>query len=232
MEKEIIKEVRELSKRTIDKLEEAIKSGDKEKALELHDKNVKGKQATHHFLIRLFNLTLAAIQKEGGDEAVYNFHKHFAKTFYPAVIREWKEGYKSNKLGLEDFPVDDFLRNRASLWEMVHDIPLQEWTEDEKTITFVLNPCESGGYLLRDQPDPLTLSEKPHVYCLNKKGFPMYCAHCTVMYEFGWYEEVGYPLFIYKVPEIGHGRCEMVYYKDPKEIPDEYYKERGLERKL
>lgn len=229
----IMQEVKnELSKRTIDKLEEAIKQGDMEKALELHKKNVQGKKGFHDFAVRWVNLTLKYLHKYGGDEAVFECMKEYARTFYPPVVRKWIDAFEKGQAGPEDFPFEDFLRNRAGLWEMAHD-NLQIWEEDEEKIVFTLDPCNSGGYLVREQPEPVVTTSEPHTWCYGKKGFQCYCLNCTTMWEFGWYEWFGWPLFIMDVPEVGSkGKCVMTMYKDPKAIPDSYYEKRGLKRKI
>ncbi|MDP3388170.1 MAG: hypothetical protein Q8S24_13105 [Eubacteriales bacterium] len=220
------------AKRTIDELEAAIKAGDMEKALELHRKNVTGKQNFHDFAVRWVNLTLSHFKKNASDEAIFECMKEYATTFYPPVIKDWISAYDAGKATYKDFPLEGFLENRANLWQMVHDNE-QIWEEDDEKITFILDKCNSGGYLVKEQPDPVAVTDEAHTWCYDKKGFQCYCLNCTTMWEFGWYEWFGWPLFIMDVPGVGSdGKCVMTLYKDPKDIPDAYYEKRGLKRKI
>jgi hypothetical protein len=224
--------VKETSRRTIDRIDCALTKGDLKKARALHEQNVKGKKGFHDFAVRWVNQTLKHLHKAGGDEAVYECMKDYARTFYPPCVKQWIADFEKGKAGPEDFPMEDFLTNRATLWQMSHDNE-QIWHEDEEKIVFTLDPCNSGGYLVREQPDPVVTTDCAHTWCYNKKGFQCYCLNCTTMWEFGWYEWFGWPLFIMEVPQVGSsGRCVMTMYKDPKDIPDSYYKERGLVRRI
>lgn len=228
----VMEEVKQsLSKRTIDELGQAIAHGDRDKALALHEKNVEGKKGFHDFAVRWVNLTLKYLHQYGGDEGVLECMKEYAKTFYPPAIKAWIQGYEEGKLGPEDFPFSDFLRNRATLWQMVHD-NLQDWEEDEDTITFTLDPCNSGGFLVAEHAEEVVKTEKAHTWTYGRQ-IQCYCLNCTTMWEHGWYQWFGWPLFIMEVPEVGsQGKCTMIMYKDPKKIPDEYYETRGLGRKI
>lgn len=217
--------------RTIDKIEQAIQEKDLEKISELHKENVEGKQGFHDFAVRWVNLTLKYLHKYGGDEAVLDCMKEYAQTFYPPVIREWIDGYEKDELEPKDFPFEEFIKNRATLWQMVHD-NIQEWHVDEDKITFILDPCNSGGYLVSECADEVVKTDKAHNWTYDRK-FQCYCLNCTTMWEFGWYEWYGWPLFVMEVPEVGSdGKCKMVMYKDPSNIPDEYYDKRNLTRKI
>jgi len=221
----------DLGCRTIDQIDQAIAEKDLEKVKELHQKNVVGKKGFHDFAVRWVNLTLKHLHKYGGDEGVLECMKEYARTFYPPAIRSWIRGYEEGELKPEDFPFEDFMRNRATLWQMVHD-NLQEWYEDEEKITFILDPCNSGGFLVAKCDDDVVITEDKHNWTYGR-NFQCYCLNCTTMWEFGWYEWFGWPLFIMEVPEVGSdGKCTMVMYKNPRAIPDEYYETRGLTRKV
>lgn len=229
---EIIKEVtNDQSKRTIDKIDQAIEEKDIEKIKELHKENVEGKKGFHDFAVRWVNLTLKYLHKYGGDQGVLECMHEYAQTFYPPVVREWIEGYEKGDLKPEDFPFEDFMRNRATLWQMVHD-NVQEWYQDDQKITFILDPCNSGGFLVSECANEVVKTNKAHNWTYDRK-IQCYCLNCTTMWEFGWYEWYGWPLFIMDVPEVGSdGKCTMVMYKNPADIPDEYYNKRGLTRKI
>ncbi|MGI6090547.1 MAG: hypothetical protein ACOYEL_04075 [Saccharofermentanales bacterium] len=223
-----------LSRRNIDRLEEAILSGNIEEALKLHHINVEKKTAFHHFAVRWVNQTLRNFKKHAPDEAIFQCMEDYALWCYPPCLHEWMEAFKKGDASYKDFPFEDFLENRATLWQALHDNGDQIWEEDDKKITFILDRCNSGGWLITECADEVQKLDSPDKRSYNKEGFQCYCLNCTTMWEFGWYKWFGWPLFIMNVPTISDnsGRCEMVMYKDPKDIPDSYYERTGLERKI
>ena len=218
---EALKKVQEeTSRRNIDLLEEAIKAGDTEKALELHKLNVMKKKGWHDFSVRWVNLK--NFKKYAPDEAIFECMEDYAQWCYPPCLHDWMKKFKAGEATFDDFPAEEFLENRATLWQALHDNGDQIWEEDEEKITFTLQHCNSGGFLVSDS-----------YYKVIWQGFQCYCLNCTTMWEFGWYKWFGWPLFIMDVPKIGSdGKCVMVMYKDPKDIPDSYYERTGLERKI
>lgn len=231
---EILNKVRsDYAVRPIDKLEEAIKAGDMEKALELHKLNVEKKTGFHHFAVRWVNQTLRNFKKWAPDEAIFECMEDYALWCYPPCLQDWMAKYKAGEATYKDFPIEDFLENRAVLWAALHDNDDQIWEEDEEKITFTLKRCNSGGWLVTECQDTIQTLDKAECRCYNKEGFQCYCLNCTTMWEFGWYKWFGWPLFIMDVPMQGSdGKCVMVMYKDPKDIPDSYYERTGLERKI
>jgi len=221
------------SQLTINKLKKAIEEGDKEKALKLADKYASDKKRYHDFGGGFKNIILGYVQKYGGDEVVWKNMQDYARYGYPPFMKKWVEAFEKGEAGPEDFPLEDFLINRAQVWEMYHDNP-QKWEEDDEKVILTLDPCESGGRIVRDTPpEKIAGTGEAHTWCYNKKGFPIYCLNCTTMWEFGWYDWFGWPAIIFEVPEVGSkGKCVQIIYKDPKKIPDSYYKKRGLKRKV
>lgn len=219
--------------RTIDKLSEALAAGDLEKARALHQQNIINKTNFHDFAVRWVNQTLNNFKKHADDEAMYACMKDYARTFYPPVIKEWVAAFERGEGSWQTFPLEAFIENRANLWQAVHDNADGIWEEDEEKITFILERCNSGGWLTTECSDPICTVDKAHTWCYNREGFQCYCLNCTTMWEFGWYEWFGWPLFIMDVPPVGgDGRCVMVLYKDPRDIPDAYYARSGLKRRI
>ena len=151
--------------RNIDKLEAAIKAGDMEKALELHKLNVEKKTGFHHFAVRWVNQTLRNFKKWAPDEAIFECMEDYALWCYPPCLQDWMEKYKAGQATYKDFPMEDFLENRAVLWSALHDNGDQIWEEDEEKITFTLPRCNSGGWLVTECPDK-KLSKTRQTCCL------------------------------------------------------------------
>ena len=75
------------------------------------------------------------------------------------------------------------------------------------------------------------MTEEAHDWSYGREGFPLYCTHCAFMNELlpiRWY---GMPLYPSRPPEdFDHDPCTWYWYKDPADIPDEYWRRYGLER--
>ena len=72
-------------------------------------------------------------------------------------------------------------------------------TEDEEKVTFSMNPCGSGQRLVRNGayeglPDGGVHAEA-HDWSFDRKGFPLYCTHCSFMNESLPIQWSGYPLY-------------------------------------
>ena len=99
--------------------------------------------------------------------------------------------------------------------------------ETDTTISLSMKPCGSGERLIQKGaygPEVgLAKVEEPHLITWGMEDFPMYCVHCPVM-EALEYENAGDLGAVHVVTEpLYHGACEFVLYKDPADIPEEFY---------
>jgi len=106
--------------------------------------------------------------------------------------------------------------------------------EDAEKFVFTMEPCGSGGKLVRDGIyGPSTnfyRVRKPYLMTYGQRDFSVYCAHC-IFHEIVGIEETGVPLFIMVPPnKPGEEPCRMLLFKDPKEIPPEYYERVGKKK--
>lgn len=51
----------------------------------------------------------------------------YALWCYPPCLQDWMEKYKAGQATYKDFPMEDFLENRAVLWSALHDNGDQIW---------------------------------------------------------------------------------------------------------
>ena len=112
--------------------------------------------------------------------------------------------------------------------------------EDRKKYTMIMNPCGSGGRMMRtgelDKLPPRTetpyffgKTKKPYFWSWGRKGVPYYCAHCCIL-EILDTETFGYPRKIILCPESPEKPCTWLFYKNPKDIPEVYFKSIGKEK--
>jgi len=108
-------------------------------------------------------------------------------------------------------------------------------TEDDEKVTFTMNPCGSGQRLWRNghyaRPDGYAVTDEAHDWSYGRKGFPIYCTHCTFMNELLPIRWLGFPIYPSHPPEdFDHDPCVWHWYKDEAAIPAEYWERYGLSK--
>lgn len=107
-------------------------------------------------------------------------------------------------------------------------------TEDAEKVTFSPDPCPSGARLIReghyDAPRNNAIVKHTGPLTYGKREFPVYCCHEPAL-ELGSALRTGVPLFVVDAPEdVGITPCKVHVYKEPSDIPEEYYRRLGLSK--
>lgn len=107
-------------------------------------------------------------------------------------------------------------------------------TEEEDRFVLKLDPCGSGGVARQrvesgkePRPDLFGFSKKPGPLTWGKENVCYYCAHCAMVNEILAIENYGHPMRITEYPEHAEDACTWYIYKDPANIPAEYYERVG-----
>lgn len=111
-----------------------------------------------------------------------------------------------------------------------------EVTEEEQRFKLTLNPCSSGGVARQrvesgqeKNPQLYGFSQEAHPWTWGREGVCYYCAHCAMVNEVMAIENYGHPMRITEYPKKAEDPCVWYIYKDPKDIPAEYYERVGKE---
>lgn len=210
-------ELNELTVSIIERLRQAIKSGDEEKALALTDEIDRNKHDFDESYRVWIDLMLTYIADKLGEEELYNVHRinseralwpRFGWIFDPSISIEEK------------------LRRRAYAWTHWHMTNIDSIEEDDEKFTFTLK-CDSGGSIRRWSEYGKT--KEVHPWSWGLEGLSYYCAHCPITHEIMAIEKGGHPTFLCDPqPE---GRCIQYMYKDPAKIPEKYYERIGMKKK-
>lgn len=117
---------------------------------------------------------------------------------------------------------------------------------DRYVLTF--DPCGSGGRVTSGdeiegtppRPDPpygWPVTREPAPWNHGRPGVCVYCTHCIVLTEIMPTDAYGYPVRAVDPPRYGEqtadGRpatCSWTMFKDPGDVPDEYYRRIGRSR--
>ena len=95
--------------------------------------------------------------------------------------------------------------------------------------------CRELGYRWRDGLLDPPISRYPRVckaqpMTFNRPDFSSYCAHCAVWNSILPIEWYGHAQWVHTPPQKPEDPCVFHIYKDPRDIPSEYYRLFGKEK--
>ena len=205
-------ELKEMGTRTLDLVLEAIDAGDKEKAKALAQRMYKEFNYLHDGYGFWVSGLQTFIYKNYGIEALEKAERE-AHTTEAKVV--FKPPEKKDIRSLVEHLAGG-LRG--------HLQPISIKEDDEK-ITLTMQPCGSGERIVQNGGYEAGLArvKDPHRITWGLKDFPIYCVHCPVM-EMLDVENTGNFMAVHIVSEpIYQGSCQFAFYKNPSEIPEEFY---------
>ncbi len=212
-------ELREMGRRTLDVAQEAIEQGDKQRAKELVQRMYKEFNHLHDGYMFWATGLLTYIYQNYGIESVEKAER-FAHTI------EGKTVFKP--------PIETDLRSliihlAKSLRGHLQPIDIEE---DEEKVVLTMKPCGSGERIIElgGYEAGLARVKERHPITWGMKDFPIYCVHCPIMETLA-FEATGDLQPVHLVNESKqHGFCHFAYYKDPANIPEEFYRRLGKEK--
>ena len=223
-------ELEEMSRPTMDRAIEAIEAGDLARAVEL----CKGMKYEWRFLHDLMAESMLGlitfIQEQLGEDAV-------ADAWRSSMERGWKSD-TGEILSRDRRQIVEALAAtwRAHSTSGVGPEPGRfTIEEDDEKFTFSLHPCGSGARLVRlgryEGESGYGVTREAHDWSFGRKGFPLYCTHCSFMNESMPIQWSGYPLYPSEPPEdYSSDPCTWYWYKDPDDIPERHWQRYGAEK--
>ena len=215
-------ELKELGTLTIDKLKAAADEGDMESVKLLADKMYRQLAFLHDGYMCWVSGLLTWIYDNHGIEAVEAAEKRAhtleSKVAFPPLgditFRERVEKHCDALMGHVYQPITV--------------------TEDDEKVVVSVDPCGSGGRLIEMgayDKGFATLKEKcPITWGLG--DLPVYCCHCPAM-EMLNLESGMHMRFVHPTGDSGTSvgpNCEYHMYKNPADIPEEYFSRLGKKR--
>jgi len=195
-------------------IKDEIKIGNFGEALKrLHRKKEQYLQ-THNLWAEFIAATFSHIAKTFGEDCLYQ-----ALRWTGELRKPWWDRMKSA-------PLELFLKQ--STFIMKYHLGKLRVEEDEEKFTLINEPCGSGGRLLQEgcysPPKSYYLIRNAHPMTFQQQNFPVYCAHCAVWNSLLTFEWYGHPLWVFDPPKEPDDPCRIYIYKDPKYIPEKYYR--------
>lgn len=216
-------ELREMERRTVDRLTDAIDAGDADQAKKIAKRMYNEFLGMHDLYRNWVAATLSEIGRRYGDEALDGIMTEGVRAWWKPIIE-----------GLPKGP--DAARGKIKMFVSGlhgHLQPLQISEDDEK-VEIKLCPCGSGGRLISEgkyegkHPLHKIANAQPMTY--GRSEYPVYCAHEAAM-EMIDIEENGRPFVVIEpAAKLGHDYCAAIVYKDPEKIPMKYYERLGIKK--
>ena len=105
--------------------------------------------------------------------------------------------------------------------------------EDDEKVVLTNTPCGSGGRLIKmgaynPEVGGMALISEPSPLTFSTPDFPVYCLHCPLG-NLNSIDNNGDLQFV-NIPPGDGTSCQFIFYKDKKDIPEEYYKRLGREK--
>jgi hypothetical protein len=215
-----LKELREISRSKLDQVLEALDVGQVDEAKELIKIMKDEFKHCHDSTVNYVWILLTYIGRTYGEEEVekaLRFRHHVQKQSAERMI---------------GMIAEDAVRFKA----MIHrghqsNIYL---TEESDRFVMKLDPCNSGGRMLRlglDKP-PMNLlrTKKAYPWTWSKENISYHCAHCA-MHEIQSMEQGSpHPTWIHECPEDPKDPCIQYCYKRTSDVPEQYFERIGKKK--
>ncbi|MFW6057140.1 MAG: hypothetical protein ACOC9B_07525 [Chloroflexota bacterium] len=229
--------IEELGISSYDRLRDAIKAGDMETALELVDYiQVEGKGLHDVYGDWVYSM-LTWIADNYGEEKLLDVLA-YSKDKISAVFLDQMKKLKTKKEVVQWYT--EQMRAHRSGPNESGTITVRE--EPERFV-ICCDPCGAGGRMRRGSPvdgtgprdqQPFDFGStcKAYPWSWGKENVSYYCLHCSVWHELIPMMTSGVPtrLVAEYDPDDPGKPCTLYFYKDPKDIPEEYYTRMGLQK--
>lgn len=216
-------ELREMEKRSLDRLTEAIEAGETQKAKQIAQRMYNEFLGMHDLYRDWTTATLSAVGRRFGDAALEQIMTEGVKAWWTPNLEKMAQGSPTLQQRIKMFVAG--LRG--------HLQPMHIEEDDEKVV-IQMRPCGSGGRLVLEGkyegPNAFLSIEKPQRMTYNRANFPVYCAHEPSM-ELVDIEKNGSPFVVVEPAAVlGKEHCSFIIYKDKSKVPAKYYERLGLKK--
>lgn len=227
-------QIEEMQKQFLDLVVEALDKSDIEKAKYWVNKLRSQQHYFYDALLHGVTSLSTYIYKQLGEEAFFAAMKdavmYFAES--AATLRKNVSGGEAGG----DEGLKAYIECIADLWRQHYG----KWKieEDDEKFIFTNDPCGSGGRLVDmgayEGPYAYAKIKNPSPYTWGETDVPIYCTHCSIANEIIplMMSGEGSQIWVHETPcaKKPGDKCVHYIYKDPKKIPDTFYKKIGMPR--
>ena len=213
-------EIRELSMSNLDKALKALEKGDIEEAKRCIQTMEQEAKHAHDLMVDFVWVLLTYIGKRYGDDEVVHAMR-YRHAGQPQVAERM--------LGMSP---EDAVRFKTMIHRAHHS--RMTLTEEEDRFVLKLDPCNTGGRMLREGLDkpPLNLGkfQKRLPESWHETDVSYYCGHCAMHSIMAVQKGAPHPTWIYDRPQNPQDPCYQYCYKRTKDVPEKYFTELGLKK--
>jgi hypothetical protein len=208
---------------------EALEKGDYEKAKYWAARSEETKEYVHDMYVAWVPALLSVIHERLGEDQ------------YVPILRDSIKGFAeplsdSRAALLEEGGMKAWIEFLSDVWRQ--NCGQFEVTEDDEKFIFKQRPCGSGGQMIdRGMFDGIFGNrrfEKAGPHTFSQENMPLYCGHCPWVHMALPIKKSGAPLWCHDLenpfPRKAGDPCIHYIYKDPANIPAEYYEMVGCKK--
>lgn len=217
----------ELGRATIGQIEDAIDAGDAEQAKELLEYARNEWQVVHDMYVNWTWAFFTHVQREYGEEALEDVYRSVLGSYYRSRYDKVMASDAETQLQLTLEGLRGHLMGPGRRGEL-------DVVDEGKRWKILMEPCGSGGVGIQrlsagEEPNPelFGFSEKARDWTWGKENVCLYCGHCAFVNEILAIENYGHPMRVTEYSGDADGHCTWYIYKDPEDIPAEYYERVG-----
>ncbi|MGI5850333.1 MAG: hypothetical protein ACOX8Q_09795 [Christensenellales bacterium] len=227
------RELQDFSKDCMDLALEAIDDGDLERARYWCRREAETKNLTHDMFVDWLAALCSFICDTNGEETVVQVIRELMVAKFSNT-----ESVAERRALIEEKGLRAWVTWCIELARQHHSYPGLTVAEDDEKIIITLNPCGSGGRLINaglfEGEDGYRKLRKPGPHTWGETDIPVYCVHCPLGQEIIPIE-VGGPGAQFWVhaspfPKKPGDPCIHYLYKNPADIPQEYYERLGMNK--
>ena len=212
---------------TLEHIEAALDEGNVELAKERLEYARQEWQVVHDMYVNWAWSFFTYIQQKDGDEGLEQAYRDILGSYYRDRYDAVMAADTETQLQLSVEGLRGHLMGPGRRGEVPVTDEGERWRID-------LEPCGSGGVAIKrlragDEPNPelFGFADKAHDWTWGKENVCHYCGHCAFVNEILAIEHYGHPLRVTEYSGDDDGSCVWYIYKDPKDIPAEYYERVG-----
>jgi hypothetical protein len=217
----------ELGKAAIREAEEAIDAGDTERAKGLMEYARNEWQVVHDMYVNWAWAFFTYIQRQHEEEAREDVYRPILGGYYRGRYDKGMASDTETQLQ----PTVEGLREHLMGPGRRREVDL---VDESKRWRIYMELCGSGGVAIKrlrsgGEPNPelFGFSERAHDWTWSKENMCLYCGHCAFVNGILAIENYGHPLRVTEYSGADDGHCTWYIYKEPKDIPAEYYERVG-----
>lgn len=216
-------EISEMEKKTVDRIIEAIDSGDYDKAKKLTRRMYNEFLSMHDLYRNWVTSLLSEIGKRYGDQDLEVIMNESCKSWWRPIRQKIKQSSNDLKAQIKMF-----------ISGLHGHLQTLEISEDSEKVTIKMKPCGSGGRLVQEGKykgeNAFLMLKKPQKITYGRKDFPVYCAHEAAMENVD-FEDEGKPFVVVEpAKKIGKDYCSFICYKKDSLVPEKFYTRLGYKK--